>query len=307
MANIKGDILKGVTLRGNLFETAKIDGSAYVGVGLRGDIDPAITASTFAGAYDAISSLVHIYEPARRTLTAYTGNLIRVRRDSDNAEMDVGYDSNGDLDTASIASWAGGATVYVVTVYDQATAGDDITQATSGAQPLYVASGQNNKPVMRLNGSSHYMSGVFTTPLTQPLTVYVVAALDATAVDDGNSNTIVDNTDSSPRFILRSVVSATPDAWGMNAGSQITGGNATSLPSLWAALGNGASSQFWINNSSQASGNAGTGGLDGLTMGAIFSASFLWDGDISCVLIVDADDTQRAAIQTAINAYWGAY
>ena len=72
----------------------------------------------FAPAYDAFAdSIVHAYEPARRVLTAYTGNLVRLRRASDNAEANFTYLPNGDLDVAAIAAWAGGAS-YVVTVYD---------------------------------------------------------------------------------------------------------------------------------------------------------------------------------------------
>ena len=69
----------------------------------------------FRGAYDGIANLVHIYEPARRTLTAYIGSLVRLRRASDDAEADFGYLANGNLDTAAIAAWAGGAS-YIVTV-----------------------------------------------------------------------------------------------------------------------------------------------------------------------------------------------
>src|SRR5574343_888329 len=94
----------------------------------------------FTGAYDAIANLVHVYEPARCTLSAYSGNpLVRLRRASDDAESDFSHVSaaNTELDTAAIAAWAGGA-AYIVTIYDQ-KGSDDITQDTAANQPLYVA------------------------------------------------------------------------------------------------------------------------------------------------------------------------
>ena len=98
--------------------------------------------AAFVGAYDAFAaSLAHVYEPARRTLTSYVGNLCRLRRASDNAELDWGYLANGDLNVAGITAWAGGA-AYVVSVYDQ-VAGDTITQANPANQPLYVAAAKN--------------------------------------------------------------------------------------------------------------------------------------------------------------------
>lgn len=40
----------------------------------------------------------------RKLYSQYTGNAIRVRRDSDNAELDIGFDANGDLNTTALMS-----------------------------------------------------------------------------------------------------------------------------------------------------------------------------------------------------------
>ena len=75
--------------------------------GLSGLSGPSgIFGGRFVGAYDDIANIVHIYEPARRVLTAYTGNLVRLRRASDNAELNFGYIANGNLDVAAIAAFA---------------------------------------------------------------------------------------------------------------------------------------------------------------------------------------------------------
>ena len=66
----------------------------------------------------------------------YTGNCMRIRRDSDDAETDIGFDSSGDLDTAAIASHCGSANGYVVTWYDQSGNSNNATQSTASDQPM---------------------------------------------------------------------------------------------------------------------------------------------------------------------------
>ena len=51
----------------------------------------------------------------RKLRTAYTGSAIRVREDSGDTETDIGFDSNGDLDTAAIATHCGVNNGYGVT------------------------------------------------------------------------------------------------------------------------------------------------------------------------------------------------
>jgi len=90
----------------------------------------------------------------RRLLTSYTGALVRLRRDSDHAESDFGPDVNGDLDTAAITTWLGGANGFVKIWYDQSGNGyDAAASATKSYQPQYIAIGINSKPVFRNNPS----------------------------------------------------------------------------------------------------------------------------------------------------------
>jgi len=87
------------------------------------------------------------YEPAaaawalRRINTAYSGSCIRLRRTSDNAEIDVGFSGDA-LDIAAIESHCSGTNGAVVTWYSQhGGSGCDITQATAANQPLICSSG----------------------------------------------------------------------------------------------------------------------------------------------------------------------
>jgi len=266
----------------------------------------------FRGAYDPFAaSIVHAYEPARRVLSSYAGPLVRLRRASDNAESGFGYIGNGNLDVAAIAAWAGGAS-NVVTVYDQAPAGDNVTQGVAANQPLYVASIQNGHAGMRLDGTNDYLQGAFTTGgvLSQPCSVFATAALDLVAVDDNVSRDIIDGDDAVGRMVLYKNRDTTPDTWALYSGlAPINGAAANSNWNVWAGLFNGAASQFWINGTSQAVGNPGAGNPDGLTIGANNTGASLWDGDIASVVICDPSlsDAQRVGMQGAMNAYWGVF
>jgi hypothetical protein len=65
---------------------------------------------------------------------------VRVRRDSDSAELDIGFSGNN-LDTASLLSFCGAGNGFVTTWYDQSGNGRNATQTTAGSQPTIVASG----------------------------------------------------------------------------------------------------------------------------------------------------------------------
>jgi hypothetical protein len=91
----------------------------------------------------------------------YTGYAIRVREDSGDTEADIGFDSNGDLDTAAIATHCGSANGYVVTWYDQSGNSNNATQSTAGNQPqIYNGTAvitENGQPAIDFDGSSHYL------------------------------------------------------------------------------------------------------------------------------------------------------
>lgn len=75
----------------------------------------------------------------RKLRTAYSGNCIRVRRSSDDAEADIGFSGNA-LDTAALESHCGAGNGFIVTWYDQAGS-LNVTQSTSTKQPQIVSSG----------------------------------------------------------------------------------------------------------------------------------------------------------------------
>ena len=91
--------------------------------------------TAFSGLLDTYAGATAAYSLRRLTVT-YTGALIRIRRDSDNAETDIGFDSNGDLDESAITTFAGGSACYVVIMYDQSGNTLNMVQVTTTQQPV---------------------------------------------------------------------------------------------------------------------------------------------------------------------------
>jgi hypothetical protein len=116
-----------------------------------------VGVAAFTGILDTYSGAAVGYS-VRRLSSTYTGNLIRVRRSSDNTEQDIGYDSNNVLDTASLLSFVGAGNGFVTTWYDQSGNANNATQTTALNQPQIVSSGAlltaNSKPCMNLTLNS---------------------------------------------------------------------------------------------------------------------------------------------------------
>ena len=109
---------------------------------------------TYSGASAAYS--------LQKLRTAYTGYAIRVRRSSDNTSQDIGFNSNGTLDTTSLLSFVGANNGFVSIWYDQSGNSYNFEQVTLDYQPDIVISGslltKNSKPTVVFNGASRYMS-----------------------------------------------------------------------------------------------------------------------------------------------------
>lgn len=97
---------------------------------------------SFSGALDAYTTdLAGVWSVRRRMLASYTGPLIRVRRSSDSTEQDIGYDANGDLDTAALLTFCGAGDGFVRYIYDQSGGTADLSQGTAAAQRRIVNAG----------------------------------------------------------------------------------------------------------------------------------------------------------------------
>ena len=99
--------------------------------------------------------------------TVYNGNCLRVRRPSDDAELDIGFVSD-ELDTTSLLTFVGSEKAFVSVFYDQSGNGNNAIMTSQQAQPLIADGGSvivasNGKPALQLDGVNDFLS--LTTPL----------------------------------------------------------------------------------------------------------------------------------------------
>ena len=74
----------------------------------------------------------------------------------------IGFDSNGDLDTAAIEEFGGSADVHVQTWYDQSGNGKHATQDTNASQPKIFdgtdgIEKENGIPTINFDGTDDYL------------------------------------------------------------------------------------------------------------------------------------------------------
>lgn len=140
--------------------------------GIYSDVDSYYRPDTklIADAYSAPIGLSGAFS-VRKVSQWYNGSCMRIRETSGGTEVDIGFDSNGDLDTAAIASHCGSANGTVVTWYDQSGNGNDASQRQFlGQQPLIYDGAtqsvlvENNRPILVRDTPYGYLetSGVLT-------------------------------------------------------------------------------------------------------------------------------------------------
>jgi len=177
----------------------------------------------------------------------------------------------------------------------------NVAQATGANQPLWVAThaSYNGRPVLGFSSANDYMdSATFSSVLAQPSTFFVVgnfgtlvggmgqAFFDATA--SGNRNLI----------FLRDV---TPNTNAIFAGTIVAGSNANANVHIFDTAINGASSNLFIDGTSDISGNANTQGLSSLRIGANITPGFFLTGNIAEIIIYSA--LLNAAERTKVGQY----
>lgn len=112
-----------------------------------------------------VQYLVDDYSPnaaySLRKVSSTATNCIRVRRSTDNAEQDIGFDGQ-ELDTTSLLSFVGANSAYITTWYDQSGNGKHQRQSSAGSQPIIVNAGtvttMLGKPSIQLT-SSRFLNG----------------------------------------------------------------------------------------------------------------------------------------------------
>lgn len=163
-------------------------------------------ASTFAGAQTYCCRYIAVAPPPallmdtypawgqydlRKINSAYSGNDIKVRRSSDDAELDIGF-LNDTCDIAAALTFVGGGNGFVSIFYNQDGSGHDLIQATHGQQLKIVSSGValrdgiNNRLAMHLDQSANQFLHVdFTNVLVGTFSAFMVFSYTASTQVNG--------------------------------------------------------------------------------------------------------------------------
>ena len=244
---------------------------------------------------DQYSGAVAAYS-VRKLRYLYAGSALRVRRTvSPFDEQDIGYDSNGDLDTAAIVSFGGSDPLTVSVWYDQSGSGNDATQTTATDQKQIY----NGTAVLTKNGKPHLIGGgtiSFNTALNaipQPYTVSYVHSnqnIYAKHLPIGSGNQLYR-------------IQSTNYFWlGVNVGAAVTTTNNQQM--YFFGLGDGANGFGKISTPTAQAASVSVTTAQNLDMSQLFSFRsqpqefIVWGAD---------HGSAQAAIELEANTYYSIY
>jgi len=113
----------------------------------------------------------------------YTGFCIKVRRSSNNDELDIGF-VNNELDTASLLDFVGSGNGFVSIWYDQSGEGNNLLQTSASYQPIIVKAGvletENGKPALNFDGINDFLLNTSFKLNPVPFTLFIVNKFNET-------------------------------------------------------------------------------------------------------------------------------
>jgi hypothetical protein len=246
---------------------------------------------TFAGAAAAYSL---------RQLRTGNTNVVRVRRDNDNAEQDF---TATEVSDGTLATWVGaGNDGFVRTWYDQSGNGRNAEQTTTANQPQVVSSGslilQGSRPSLQFDDTNDSL------PIASGLTG--LARLDAF---------VVKNSTSSAHMTFTSTDGGVNYSWIAQSGSSQAGSNqwSTASPLLYV---NGVLASVSVRNDVynalngykiETTINGGTASWVAFRIGG-YVLQWAYGGTMQEIVLYPSDQSSnRVAIETSINTYYAIY
>ena len=240
----------------------------------------------------------------------YTGDCMRIRRASDNAETDIGFDGI-DLDTAAIATFCAGTNGFVKTWYNQDGSGNDLVQTSTGAQPkIYDASTgvglDGTHPALYFDSVDTFL--IDSTGLDiGSLSSFVVAHLNSTA--NGQMILALSASSGNKRWYAPFVNSGNFNfGYASSTTAITTSANANKNLHTMIAGSTLGVAQAWVNSVSAGTATLDSG-VDPADTGVMsLDSTFQAVGFVQAVIFYNADkSTDRTAIESALNDYFNIY
>ena len=278
-----------------------------------GSTPPAnLLLDTYSGAAAAYS--------LRQLSSTYTGNAIRVRRSSDNAELNIGFVSNV-LDTASLFTFVGGGQGYITTWYDQSGNGRNVTQSTATSQPMIMVAGslvtRGGKPALSFNDPFANLNN----SLSNATTGFPVNNVSHLAVSSKRTN------GGDLRTIYSTGILAPADGFGLfyntdeklyyqaRAGAAISGGgayaNVNNTNNLIFGVLQPVTDNHWFNGANNVATShtrPNANSTNPITIGSNVTPTWNHNGTISEVVFWNANQTtNRTGIETNVNSFYSIY
>ena len=230
----------------------------------------------------------------------YSGDCITVRRASDNATQNIGFDDDGVLDITSLESFCASTDGFVTTWYDQSGDGNNATQTTASSQPQIVSSGsvilENGKPAIYYDGTITKSLDVSFGTKSQPNQFFVVANKNDISGFLFDGITGQRNAQSGDNMFAGTSL---PEAYPVSFANQQV---------LFTGLFNGTNSKGFINGSNTASGDTGTRDVTGIRIGNKYTQDDAIEGTMQSLVFYNSDQSSnRTAIEDNINDYYNIY
>jgi hypothetical protein len=304
--------------RSNDINFASMKAQEFVIYGNDKSTDRTSIESNIGGYFTQNTPLLDTYTGAaacyslRLMRTAYTGALIRVRRSSDNTELDINANVFGELDTVSLLDFAGTGDAFCKVWYDQSGNSNDATQTATGSQPQIVSSGavivENGKPAVEFDGSNDEFALLLSGLNINDLSVSTVCKSDVTT---GNRMQFTLNTGSNQRYWH--YMNQGNDTMWYGGTTQIIHGAMTTdqrLRTFIAGSTSGAARSF-LNGTEASTSNSlvsGTISANEQFLGNYHTGSFYWDGTMQEFIVWGADQySNRTNIESNINTFYSIY
>jgi hypothetical protein len=264
---------------------------------------------TYTGAKVAVS--------LRKLRNAYTGSAVRVRRSSDNAEQDIGFNGANEIDTAVLKTFIGANTGYVVKWYDQSGNANDASQSTTTQQGAIVISGAvqrtNGKVSVYFDGDDAYNTAtvslntyLYISAIFKASNNFIIAEHGPNAYDNGNGTGFFFFTDA-----LSSWLFSRSSAFYYCYGSNSWAGTNQVLTTL---SNNSSGAAYYKNGVVQNNGTvtgsslSNTSYTDNIYLWSRANTSVIISGYAQETIIWDKDmASDRAAVELNTNTFYSIY
>lgn len=246
---------------------------------------------------------------------SYTGSAIQVQDNALGSTQDIGFDSNGNLDTAALAAYGGSNDVFVSKWYDQSGNGNDASQNTSSARPkVYDGSTgsvilENGKPAVEFNGSSTYFPISISGLNLNSVTVNTVARSNN---NSSNRMQFTLGTDTNVRFWNYFQSGFNRFYYGPVTPT-IQYGSADTNQHLFSFIAGSTAGGGTMFRDSVSSGTtlplkSGAMNTTQMRIGAYHNNGIIWSGTMQEFIVYPVDQTNnRTEIETNVNNYYSIY